>query len=331
MGSAPEPPSLPAAPEFRNSYVYDEEGRLTGSTEKDASGNIVYRPRVLTGAEQVQKRGIESTKQTLLQRLYSTPEEYTRAAQQEADAFSIAASKVAGEQFTKDVTRIGEVSNVRGLLGSKAYADIMGQREKTQAEQTASIGQQATAMRESLIQAKKGMDYNLYNLYSRAGDDYSQKAMQGLQASAGLGSQLNLFNQAAYAQQIQAQQQQYANQMAQWSANEPWRNYIMPVLGTGAMLWGGGAFGGPASKASDRRLKKNIVPLFKIDEVQWYAFEYDLSKWPEGVLPAKEGIHIGVMADEVKHISGAVSAEMFHGYDMVNYEVVRRHLKMENA
>ena len=319
MSKAPEPPDLPAAPEFKNSMIYDSEGNLSGSITKDESGNIVFKPRQLTGAEAVQKKAIESTRQSLLSRLYNIPEEYTKAAETEAGAFASLASGRAREGFEKDVNRIGEVSNQRGLLGSKAYADIVKGREETQAKTEADIGLQATSMREGLIQAKKGQDYNLYNLYSGAANEYGAKDMQGLQAAQGLYATQGQMDLNKYNSQVQAQNAQYQQEMAQWSANDPWRNYIMPAAATAAVAW------------SDRRLKKNIVPLFKVSDVQFYEFEYDLSKWPEGALPPQDVKAVGVMADEVRHIPGAVSPEMFYGYDMVNYDVIRRHLNMENA
>jgi len=318
MSKAPEPPALPPAPEFKNSMIYDSEGQLAGSITKDAQGNIVYKPRQLTGGEQVQKKAIESTRQSLLQRLYQTPEEYTRAAQEEAEAWAKPIQEQAREQFERDVARIGEVSNTRGLLGSKAYADIMADREKTQAEQAADIAGRTTAMRQDLIDRKKAGDYGLYNLYSGAANEYGARDAAGLSAASGLYGMQTGMDLSKYQSQIQAQQTQYQQQMAQWSANDPWRNYIMPAAQTAAVIW------------SDRRLKKNIVPKFKVGGVQFYEFEYDESKWPEGALPPQPGLHIGVMADEVKHIPDVVESGV-HGYDMVRYDILRRHLKMENA
>ena len=322
MSKAPEPPTLPAAPTFKNSYVYDESGNLAGSTTLDASGNIVYKPKQLTGTEAVNKAAIESTKTSLLQRLYQTPAEYTKAAQTEADAWAANQNKVAGDQFTKDTNRIGEVSNQRGLMGSKAYTDIIKNREKTQSDQNVAISNTATSMRDSLLNNKKAQDYNLYNLYAGASNDYSNKAMQGLSAASNLSGQINNFNQNSYTSSVNAANTDYQNRMANYSATEPWRNYIMPVATSAAMV---------ASKVSDRRLKKNISPAFKVAEVQFYTFEYDLSKWPEGALAPQPGIHVGVMADEVRHIPDAVDEGALYGFDMVRYDVVRRHLNMENA
>jgi hypothetical protein len=297
--------------------IYDAEGNLSGSITKDASGNIVYRPKELTAAERVQKAAIESTRQSLLKRLYNTPEEYTKAAQTEADAWAKTQNEGAQKSFEQDVNRIGEVSNQRGLFGSKAYADIVKGREETQAKTAADISGGATAMRENLIQAKKGQDYNLYNLYSGASNEYDQKSAQGLQAAQGLYATQGQMDLSRYGQQLQATQQNYQNQMAQWGANDPWRNYILPAAATTAVAF------------SDRRLKAEIRPEYRVGDVQFYSFVYimpDEAKDFGLVLP--EGRHYGVMADEVKNIPGVVIEGPF-GYDMVDYEALRRHLKME--
>lgn len=320
---APSSPNLPAAPEWKDSMIYDDEGRLAGSITKDANGNIVYKPRELTGEELTNKKAIESTKQTVLQRLYDTPEEYTRAAQEEADAWAKLQNEATQKQFKEDINKIGETSNIRGLYGSKAMADIVKSREETQAKTSADIAGNALSMRENLIEAKKAQDYNLYNLYGSALNDYSTKNMQNLQMAQGLSSNINQFNQSNWATTTNALIANYQNKLAEYQANDPWRNYVAPLLQTGVQLIG--------QKQSDRRLKKNIIPIFKVGDVQFYEFEYNPEVWPEGVVMPQPGKHIGVMADEVRGIPGAVDPEAFYGYDMVNYEVIRRHLGMENA
>lgn len=314
---APSAPKLPAAPDFKNSYYYDSDGNLSGSITKDAEGNIVYKPKALTAGEQVEKKVIEDTRKTLLQRLYNTPEEYTRAATEEAGAYAKEAGRVAQEGFEKDVNRIGEVSNTRGLVGSKAYADIIKGREETQAQTQATIGNQATAMRQGLIDQKKAGDYGLYSLYDNALGQYNQNAMQGLQATQGLSGQINQFNQQNWATGMNAQIANYQNQLKEYEANDPWRNYVTPIIQTVATL-----------KSSDRRLKKDIRPEFKVGDVQFYSFEYiPVEDFPGLIPPA--GRHIGVMADEVKHLGVVVENALGTKYDMVDYEALRRHLKME--
>ena len=329
MSKAPEPPDLPAAPTIGNTYIYDEEGNLSGSIERDVNGVSSYRPRQLTGQELANKKQIESNKQSLLQRLYQTPAEYTKAAEEEASAYASRATEAQRKSFTEDVNRIGEISNVRGLMGSSAWRDVMKSREETQSKTAADIALNATSMRESLIGAKKAQDYNLYNIYAGASNDYSNRNMQNLSAAQGLYGQTSATALNQWSGQVNAMNADYANRMGNWQATEPWRNYVIP---TATAI--GGIIGGLKNPPpqSDRRLKKNIIPLGqKINGVQLYSFEYSLEKWPEGALKPQPGIHIGVMADEVRNIPGAVEPELFYGYDMVNYEVIRRHIGMENS
>lgn len=306
---------LPKLEEVTSSQIYDSEGRLAGSITKDAKGNIIYKPRQLTEAELTQKKGVEATRQSLLQRLYSTPQEYTQAAQTEADAWAKLQNQAAQEQFGKDVNKIGEVSNARGLLGSSAWRDILREREKTQAQTTSNIAGQATAMREDLIGRKKAQDYNLYNLYSGAYGQYGQDAANMTGQTQGLYGMQAGLNQQKYATDSGNYWNQKNYEMAQEQANEPWRNYIIPGATAAGLLF------------SDRRLKVNIEPIFKVGDVQWYQFDYST---PEGVeVTVPKGKHIGVMADEVKHLGVVVDGPF--GYDMVDYEALRRHLKMEKS
>ena len=235
----PKAPTLPAAPEWKDSMIYDSEGRLAGSVVKDANGNIVYKPRQLTAAELTQKKGIEQTQQSLLQRLYNTPEEYTKAAETEAGAWANLQNQAAQEQFSKDVNRIGETSNTRGLLGSSAWRDVLKEREKTQAKTTADIAGGATAMRQNLIQQKQGQDYNLYNLYGSALDKYNQQDAGVLAQAQGLGANVNQFNQNSWATSTNAAIANYANQLKSYEMNDPWRNYMAPLLKAGATYMGG--------------------------------------------------------------------------------------------
>jgi len=235
MGGSPNAPNLPDYPGFAGTQIYDAYGNLTGSIGKDSAGNIVYRAG-MTPEEKINQTAIEQKKQSLLQRIYNTPAEYTKAADEEASAWATEQSKRQSEQFQKDVNRIGEVSNQRGLYGSKAMADITGQREKTLADTTSSIAGSATAMRQGLLQNKIGQDYNLYNLYAGAGNDYTQKGMANFNAASGLSGQANAYNQNQWGQQVNALNQQYQNQMQSWSQNEPWRNYIMPTAASAATI-----------------------------------------------------------------------------------------------
>lgn len=314
MSKAPDPPDIPPPPKFSDTYTYDADGRLTGSITRDANGNTIYKAGPLTSEEQINKLAISQKKNALLQRLYQTPEEYTKAAQAEADAWAKNASAALQPAYEKNVNALGNTMNTRGLLGSKAYADTLKDINKSKIEADTSIANTATSMRQGLLTNKLAQDFNLYNIYNQAGNQYDAKSVQAMGAAGNLSNMSNNFNQNAYGQQVNALMNQYNAEMAQYQANEPWRNYVMPALTTGAIL------------LSDRRLKKDIKPEFRVGDVQFYSFEYEAPKDFAGMVPS--GRFIGVMADEVKHLPGVVVDGPF-GYDMVDYEILRRHLKME--
>lgn len=73
----------------------------------------------------------------------------------------------------------------------------------------------------------------------------------------------------------------------------------------------GGLASGILGSISDRRLKKNIVPVGIANGVPVYEFDYVDSE-------ARPGRYRGVMADEVEHIPGAVLTNK-RGFKFVNY------------
>lgn len=322
MSSAPSAPTLPAAPTFAGTQIYDSSGNLTGSITKDANGNIVYQAGALSAADQVNQKAVTAESQSLLQQLAKNPAEWQAASDKSAAAWAANQNKAQSDQFNQDVNQIGATSNMRGLSGSKAEADILSQREKTLSDASTSIANDASAMSQGLMNNQISQTEGIYGLYANAAQNYTNNSMNNLQAAGGLSNSINSFNSNSYNSTVNALNSQYQNQLSSWSNNDVWKNYVMPLAATAAVA---------APKLSDRRLKRNIVPIFKTGDVQWYSFEYDLAKFPEGVLLPQEGQCIGVMADEVKDIPGAFCPEMFYGFDMVNYEAVRRHIKMENA
>jgi len=67
-----------------------------------------------------------------------------------------------------------------------------------------------------------------------------------------------------------------------------------------------------AGMASDRRLKKNVVPIGQVGDHEWYAFEYKDGAYGEG-------LQIGVMADEVEQTKPGAVFTMANGYKAVDY------------
>lgn len=92
------------------------------------------------------------------------------------------------------------------------------------------------------------------------------------------------------------------NYNSQVASNNSFNSGLMNLAGTAGMMF----------MMSDRRLKRNIVPIGKTaGGINVYSYDY---VWGE---PS-----IGVMADEVEHIPGAVAVHP-SGYKMVDYSKVR--------
>lgn len=96
-------------------------------------------------------------------------------------------------------------------------------------------------------------------------------------------------------QLLQAANDQYGANMQQFGANQ---------AGTQGLLSGATSIAG---MFSDRRLKRNIRRIGSLNGISFYTYRY---VWGE--------LGVGVMADEVRHIPGAVHRHS-SGYDMVNY------------
>jgi hypothetical protein len=74
------------------------------------------------------------------------------------------------------------------------------------------------------------------------------------------------------------------------------------------MMQGAGSMAG-GFMMSDRKLKRNIKRIGSVNGHNLYAYDY---------IWGQPGI--GVMADEVRHVPGAVESRF--GFDAVNYEVI---------
>ena len=92
------------------------------------------------------------------------------------------------------------------------------------------------------------------------------------------------------------------------AANQNYQNRLGGLYG---LL---GTAGGAAIMASDRRLKRMIEPIGKMEKsgLTVYRYQYKCSKkW-----------QVGVMADEVKEVYPDAVVKGMHGYDMVDYSKV---------
>lgn len=109
------------------------------------------------------------------------------------------------------------------------------------------------------------------------------------------------FSQASKSetpQLLQAANDQFNAGMTQYNAQQQQTQGLMSGAGSAAMMF------------SDRRLKTKIRKIGKINGHNLYAYEY---VWGT---PS-----VGVMADEVSHVPGAVIRHS-SGYDMVDYGVI---------
>lgn len=228
--------------------------------------------------------------------------------------------------------------------GDQAYNDEMTRMSqdqndaRTQAQYQATIGSGAEAQR------MQGMDVT-------QGGFANSAAQQALQQQLGIGSQSFNQNMASSGYQNQLRQQQIAEQMQKrgFSLNEinailTGQQVGMPGMpnfnsasksesaqyNNAAQAQGqynldafsaqqagvNSALSGASSAAmmfSDRRLKKDIEPEYwnYENQVQFYRYHYI---WEMPYDP----LHVGVMADEVEHIPGAVMTHS-SGYKMVDY------------
>ena len=99
--------------------------------------------------------------------------------------------------------------------------------------------------------------------------------------------------------------QGYQNQMSAYNASQQGINNLFSL---------GGQLGSAAILASDRRLKRDICRVGTTPGgIPTYTFRYNNDD---------DQTYFGVMADEVRHIPGAV-VTMANGYDGVDYSVVK--------
>lgn len=172
----------------------------------------------------------------------------------------------------------------QGLQGSNFQAGQMQQQFGNQATQS---NYQDLVRQQQIAEAlqQRNLPLNQMNALL-SGQQVGQQAMPDFN-KAGLSQTPDLMSAA---------QGQYGAAVGDANASNANNQQWMSALATGAMM------------LSDRRLKKNVVKIGRINGNMVYAYDYI---WGE---PG-----VGVMADEVRHIPGAVVRNAA-GYEMVNYE-----------
>lgn len=226
-------PDIPPMPEQLGTEVYDSSGKLAYSITKE-DGKMVYRPNVTSAADKAEETGLKALQSQTLQRISQTPEEYTKSAQEEADAYAASVMSGVNKQAELGQKGISESMAARGMSGSRAAADTAATLEGKRLETASQVGQHATAMRDDLINKRIAQDVGLYNLYKSSSDANWAKMMglaqyAGGQTSAQRSLDLSAWNTASQ------------NAMNKWQAeyaNDPWNKYISPTLTSAAFIIG---------------------------------------------------------------------------------------------
>lgn len=236
----PKAPSLSGAPSVDpGTMIYDAEGRLVSSYAKNADGNWEYRPGALKPQEIAQNAAMAQQERAVLQRMYTTPQEYISGAETEARATADLAKQEMERTYTDTTNRIAESANTRGLMGSRAWVDRQALADRARQETLGSIGMQYTANRQGLIDAKTQRDYGLLSLLSGMRGEKSAAEQANRNMAINMGGQ-NINSQLTGAQIAnQSAMQKYALDLQRYQMTEPWRNYIMPTLNSAAMMYGG--------------------------------------------------------------------------------------------
>lgn len=226
-------PDIPPAPQQLGTEVFDSNGRLAYSIVKEG-GKMVYRPGVATAADQAQEAGLKALQQQTLARLSKTPEEYTKSAQEAADAYSASVMSGVNRQAALGQKGISESMAARGMGGSRAAADTAATLEGKRLETAAQVGQQATSMRDQLVQNRISQDVGLYNLYKSSNDANWAKMMGMAQYAGGQ----NTAQRGLDLQQWGIASQNAMNKWQADQANDPWNKYISPTLTSAAYVLG---------------------------------------------------------------------------------------------
>lgn len=237
-------PDIPAAPQQKDTLIYDDEGKLSYSIVNEG-GKMVYRPGEKSLSAKAEAAELAQLRKSALGRISATPQEYRDMAQEAADAYASSVQSGVDRQYAKDVARSTEAANIRGLVGSRAWADTNAEMARAKLETDTRTQQQATSMRDQLLQNYQNRDIGLFNLYKSTSDAEWAKMMSQAQFAGGQ----NLGNYQADISKYGIESQNAMNQWQAEQANDPWNKYIMPTATTAAYAYGLGAFG-PAAKAA---------------------------------------------------------------------------------
>lgn len=200
--------------------------------------------------------------------------------------------------------------------GSQAYNTAMDNlgRQKQQAYSNAQMnavgaGNQAQAQLSQTALGNQAQQAQMYSQQYAAPLQYYESLMGGTQPTLPQFGGVNPSS-AAPTNVLGAYNQQYQGQLNNYNAQVGAQNsQTSGLFGLGGSLLG-------AIPWSDRRLKKNIVPLGKTSGgIPIYEFQYT---WEYG-----EEKHIGCMADEVEKVIPEAVITHKSGYKKVNYGLIK--------
>jgi hypothetical protein len=200
---------------------------------------------------------------------------------------------------------IGAGSEAQRMLGMDAST-----RQQLTGEQAAlaGFGNQAAGQRFGMGQASSA--YDTQRRQQQIAEEMQRRGWSLNEINALIsGQQVGMPTMPNFSQATKSETPQYM-QAAQNQWGSSMDQFNMQQAQNQAMMSGIGNLAGGFMAFSDRRLKRNIKRIGSIKGINVYSWEYI---WGE------QGS--GVMADEVRHIPGAVVKHP-SGYDMVDYGVI---------
>lgn len=233
-------PSSPTMQKYKptNYIAYDSDGNVLGSYSWDSSTNTyTYKARERTEQDKADNQALADLKSTLIKNLSETPEDRLAAYEEYAKTFSDAMHTDVDRQFAKTMTSAEETMNARGMLGSKAYADIVGDLNKSKLDADTEIAQKATLAKETLANTDKTYWANMLNaIESNNRADY----LAELQGSSTAASNTSAANAVQAGSTASANSASLSKWQTELQANQALTQNLMDTSTGLAFLYGMG-------------------------------------------------------------------------------------------
>lgn len=198
----------PPAP--ANYYEYDTNGNIVSQQVWDAEKNAY----ISTPGNSPENQERQKLREQLLSNLAKTPEDRIRAYNDYATAYSDTLHRETDIQHSKDLRSINENMNARGMIGSRAYADIQAELERERLNNNVDIANRATMAKNDLANQDRAYWSGLLNQLDSGGKVTTAQAMSGahMGTSATLPAyQIYQSNAANLANMGQRNSQNYMN------------------------------------------------------------------------------------------------------------------------